>query len=225
MAAKQLNAGVIVAGGAAAFAAYEFVLKPWMAAKNAAAGALPSLFPTSPAVSMPTTVGPSLTPSTGGQYQGSIIDPRVSPGGDVGQAMWRKGWSQQQAAARLDALKKAASNAVTMLAQLRQPNAPSAQVQQLVTQGQAELARLQSIAANDRLRQAQAQGAGDQVGAAAWGQAAADHEAQANQLAARISATSAQATSDNAAAIAAWEGALAGHKSDYLALTGYQLAA
>lgn len=224
MAKNQPSAGVLVAGGAAALAAYQFVLKPFLASKAAAAAPLSTLWPATPAVSTPTSVGPSLTPSTGGQYQGSIIDPRNSPGGDVGQAMWRKGWTQLQAATRLDALKKAAANAVATLAQLRQPGAPNAQVQALVTAGQAELTRVQSVAANDRLRESQAINAGDQAGAAAWGQAAAEHEGQAREIAARISATSAAATADNGAAIAAWEGALAGHKADYLALTGYQLA-
>ena len=224
MAKQNLSPGVLVVGGAAALAGYQFILKPLLAAKSAAATPLSTLWPSSPAISTPTNVGPSLTPSTGGQYQGSIIDPRTSPGGDVGQAMWRKNWTQAQASARLDALKKAAANAQTMLAQLRQAGAPSAQVQALVSAGQAELGRIQAVAANDRLREAQALTAGDAAGAQAWGQAAADHEGQAREIAARISATSAAATADNGAAIVAWEGALAGHKADYLALTGYSLA-
>lgn len=222
--AAKLEPGVIVAGGAAALAGYHFLLRPYLAAKAAAAApsSTPSLLPSLSPVTFPTQVGPS--PSAGGQYQGSIVDPRVSPGGDVGQAMWRKNWTQLQAATRLNAIKAAAAEAKAKLAQLRAPGQVNAQAAALISQGQQKLAEVQAVAANDRVRQAAALNAGDLAGAAAWEAAAISHEGEAREIAARISATSAAATQENSGAIAAYETALANQMADYLALTGYQLA-
>lgn len=224
MAAKQNRTTLYLAGGAAAVAGYQFLVKPWLAARSlAAAGGGGSLLPSLlPSVTTPTMIGPN--PSVTGQIPGSIVDPRVSPGGDVGQAMWRKNWTQAYATQRLNAIKAAAAEAVAKLAQLRAPGAMNAQAAALVAQGKVDLAQLQNIAANDRLNETTAKAAGDAAGAAAWGQAAAQHEAQANQLAARITATAAGDTNQTAAAIAAFEGALANQKADYLTLTGLQLA-
>ena len=209
MAAKQQHAGLWLAGGAAALAGYEFLLKPWLAAKNAT-----PLGPFSPGPSL--TTPPVVNPSGGGSA--SVVDPRVNPGGDVGQVMWRKGWTQAQATARLSEIKARAAEAVATLARLRAPGAVNAQTAALVSQGQNDLAQLQATATNDRLQQQNALAAGDTAAAAAWDAAARGHEQQVANLSARISATSAAGGAENQAQITAWESGLASLRSDYSAL-------
>lgn len=218
-AAKRHDALIIAGAGAAALAGYEFVYKPWAAKKAAAAllaptgggAALPSPF-----FSTPTIVGPSVNP---GGVQGSIVDPRVTPGGDVGQAMWRKNWTQQQAAARLAALKKGLSDSLGAITQLQQQQAnPAAS-----GIAAAQLAAQQNdAAAAGAIQQQQALlAAGDVAGAALWASAAAAHQQDAREIRARIATAS--APPDNTAAIAAYQGAAAGLRADYKALTGLDL--
>lgn len=221
--AKRRGELFTVAGiGAAAFAGYEFVFKPWRARQAAAA----LLGPTSgggggsflaPGISTPTIVGGGFAP---GGVQGSIVDPRVNPGGDVGQAMWRKNWPQAQAAARLSQIKAAYSTAIGTLTQLRQqsinPAAAGIPAAQLAAQ-QNDMAAAQAIA-----RQQQDLAAGDVTGAALWATAAANHQNDAREIRARIAQAS--GPPDNSAGIAAYEGAAAALKADYRALTGLELA-
>lgn len=219
--AKQPSVAVLLASGGAAFAAYQFLYKPWLAAKAAGSGAAASTWPMfnpgpTPTVSTPTVVGPTYS-GPGGQ-QGSIVDPRVNPGGDVGQAMWKKNWTQAQAATRLAALKSAFAQAKAAIAALQAPGANAPNVAaglQLATAN--ELA-----AANEDQAFARAVAAGDDAAAAQWRVAADAHRADAKEIRARVAA--AQAAPDAAAQIAAWQGAMAGHAADYFALTGLQLA-
>lgn len=218
---SQSHAGLWVAGlGVAGLAAYEFIFRPWQAAQAAAAtagggSALAPLFPSS-MISSPTLVGPSVNP---GGVQGSIVDPRVSPGGDVGQAMWRKNWTQAYTTARLAAMKKGYADSLTAIAQLQNQvvnplsaGIPAAQLQ----------AQLNDKAAADEITAQQAAlAAGDTVGAALHASAAAVHEQDAREIRARIATAS--APPDNTAAIAAYQGTIAGLKADYMALTGMTL--
>lgn len=219
--AQQQSHTALWLGGAAAaaFAGYEFVYKPWAAnqALLAAGGAsaLSPLFPSS-MVSSPTIVGPSVNP---GGIQGSIVDPRVSPGGDVGQAMWRKNWTQTQAAARLAAIKTGYANSLAAISQLQgqvaNPAASGIAAAQLALQ-QSDAGAAQAIANQQAALQA-----GDQAGAALWASAAAAHQQDSREIRARIATAS--APPDNSAAIAAYQGTIAGLKSDYAALTGMTL--
>ena len=219
--AKSDNKTLLLAGGGvAAFAAYEFLLKPWLAAKNAAAaasGALPTLF--SPPATSSLVSSPTSTWAPGG-VQGSIVDPRITPGGDVGQAMWKKNWTQQQATTRLTALKAAYANAMAQIQAAKSPSSNPAAAG--IPAAQQQLAVVQSAIANAEARAAQDAAAGDQAGAAKWAGAAATHRQDAAQLQQRIIAAAAAPAGDPAA-LAAWEGAAAGFKADYFALTGMNI--
>lgn len=105
--AAQHNHDLLILGlvGGAGFLAYELF-------KHMSGGAAVdpfAPFTTSPApgnmISMPTGAAP-------GGVQGSIVDARVSPGGDVGTAMWKKGWTQGVATDRLAKEKAAYANAM-----------------------------------------------------------------------------------------------------------------
>lgn len=216
-AAQTQNHDLLWLGGAAALglAGYEFLYKPWVAAQLAATTALSPLMPGS-MISSPTLVGPSVNPQG---VQGSIVDPRVSPGGDVGQAMWRKNWTQQQAADRLAAIKLGYSNSLAAISQLQ------SQVANPAAGGiaAAQLALQQSdAAAADAINQQQlALAKGDQAGAAMWAAAAAAHQQDSREIRGRIATAS--SPPDNSAGIAAYQGTIAGLKADYAALTGMTL--
>lgn len=218
-AAKRHDALIIAGAGAAAFAGYEFVYKPWAAKKalDAAAGIAPATGGgLSPFFSTPTIVGPSVNP---GGVQGSIVDPRVTPGGDVGQAMWRKTWTQQYAAARLAAIKKGLSDSLGAISQLQQQTAnPAASG---IAAAQLAAQQNDAAAAGAVQQQQAALAAGDAAGAALWASAAAAHQQDAREIRARIATAS--APPDNTAAIAAYQGAAAGLRADYKALTGLDL--
>lgn len=207
----------LAAGGAGLFAGYELVVKPWLAAKAAAAAGtstgLPSLFPSS-MISSPTIV-----PGSGAPTQSSIKDPRVSPGGDVGEIMARKGWSQQQAQARIDALKAAKATALQAISQLQtntgNPNAAG------IAAAQVQLNATITARDNALARKAADEAAGDAAGAAKWAAAAAAQQQDITELQARIAA--AGRPLDNSAAIAAYQGALASANADYRALTGHDI--
>lgn len=217
MAAANTNHDLLWVGGAAAlgFVGYEFLFKPWAAAQALAASPLTPISPAS-MISSPTPIGPVGNP-TG--IQGSIVDPRLSPGGDVGQAMWRKNWTQQQAAARLAAIKQGYSNSLAAIAQLQgqvvNPAAAGIAAAQLALQ-QSDNAAAGAVAA-----QQDALAKGDQAGAAMWASAAAAHQQDSREIRGRIATAS--APPDNTAGIAAYQGAIAGLKADYAALTGMTL--
>lgn len=217
MAAKQNHAALWIAGGSVGLVAlYELGLKKYVQ----------QLFgkSVSPALPAPLTTPTNLPSSFPGNYApggivGSIVDPRNSPGGDVGQAMWRKGWTAQQAQTRLDQLRTAYNTAKAAVAQLRAQTVNPAAASIPVAQNQ--LLLNQQALANAQTQQAQNAAAGDTLGAARWAAAAAAHAQDIRELQARINAAS--APPDNAAAIAAYDGAIAGYKSDYRALTGNEL--
>lgn len=218
--AQRGSHDVLIVGGlgAVAFAGYEFLYKPWAAAKAAAAGlALPSYPSAASFVSTPTIVGPSVNP---GGIQGSIVDPRTTPGGDVGQAMWRKNWTQAQAAARLAAIKTGVSNSLAAISQLQQQVANPASAG--VASAQLALQQEDAAAAQAVTNQQAALAAGDQAGAALWASAAAAHQQDSREIRARIATAS--APPDNSAAITQYQSTIAALKGDYKALTGLDLA-
>lgn len=220
--AKQSHTDALMVAGAglAAFAGYEFLYRPWKAKKDLAAltGTPPAAGGgLSPFFSTPTIVGPAVSP--GGQ-QGSIVDPRANPGGDVGQAMWRKNWTQQYATDRLAAIKAAYARSISAInalkSQVANPNASAVPAAQLALQ------QSDAAAANAATQQQAALARGDQVAAATWASALAAHQQDSQEIRGRIAAAS--APPDNTAGIAAYEGAIAGLKADYKALTGLDLA-
>lgn len=218
MAAARSDHKLLVAGGlaAAAYGAYRFIYQPWHLAQLTATASGGGALPLFPGVSMPTT----LPPTNNAGQQGSIIDPRVSPGGPVGYAMWKKGWTQQAAQARLDKILAAARGAVQTLAQLRSAtNVNPAAVG--IPASQLALAQNVTALANATAQLAAAQQRGDALGANEWGAAVAGHQQNIRELQARIAAAS--AAPDNSLAIAAYEGGLANQKSDWFDLTGQQL--
>jgi hypothetical protein len=218
MAARQ-NHDVLVMGaiGGGGLLAYQFLYKPWKAAKELAAiggaSTLPTYAPAS-VLSTPVSVGPAP-----GGVQGSIVDPRQTPGGLVGQVMWKKNWTQAQAQARLDALRNALATAQGAIANLKantaNPNAAGIPAAQLAAQ------QNDAAAANAIAQQQAALAAGDQAAASLWAASAAAHQQDAREIRARILAAG-QAV-DNSGAIAAYESAIAGYKSDFFALTGAAL--
>lgn len=216
-AAKEHHAllwlGLVGGGG---FAAYELFYKPWAAAQAlAAAGTgVSPLLPATGGLTSPIYTGPS--PSAGGQYQGSIVDPRVTPGGDVGQAMWRKNWTQDQATARLNAVKTAIANARTAIATLSSQTVNPAAAG--INAAQAQLAAESAAMATAKQAYDQLVAAGNTAGAAAYQAEIAGHQNDINDLNARIAA--AQKAPDNSTAIAAYQGQLAANLAEYTALTG-----
>lgn len=205
----------IAGAGGAAVAGYELFYKPWRTAKDLAAatgGAISPLLPTG-GLSSPSYVGPSPVST---QQQGSIIDPRTSPGGDVGAAMWKKNWTQTQATQRLNAIKTGVANSRAAIANLSSNTANPAAAG--LNAAQAQLAAESAALAQAQQAYSRLTAAGDTAGAASYAAAIAGHQNDINDLNARIAA--AQRPSDNSAAIAAYQGALAGLLADYTALTG-----
>jgi hypothetical protein len=209
----------LLGGAAGVFAGYEFLYKPWLTQQAANAGISPlSSFPSPTSMlSTPSYVGPSTLP--GGQ-QGSIVDPRTSPGGDVGQAMWRKGWTQTVAQARLDAIKTGFANSNAAIAQLQANTGNPAGAG--IPAAQAALAAEQAALGNAQAAYQQLMAAGNTTGAAAYAAEILGHQNDIRDLQARIAA--ALQPVDNSAAIAAYQGTIAGLKADYNALTGMTLA-
>ncbi len=228
--AKQPDIVLLAGGAAAAFAGYEFLYKPWKAKQ----GASPTSFPTPPTPpATPYTPTPypyplppitppagSQTPAPGaGGLTGSIVDPRITPGGDVGQAMWRKMWTETQARQRLDQLKAAyaggKSNVVELRKMLPDPAAVAA--------AQSAAAQQDAAAAYADNAAAQAIAAGDALGAAKWQGAAAVYRQDAKEIRNRLAAMPQVADPAILAKIAEWERAMAGHANDYTILTGYRI--
>lgn len=209
--------GLAIAG----FLGYEFVYKPWAAnqAAIAAGAAGADLLNPLPGVSDLVTSPSILGTAAPGGIQGSIVDPRVTPGGPVGQAMWLKTWTQAQATQRLNALQAAYTNAMTQAAALANNTAnpaaagiPAAQAQILAEQG--ALASAQD-SYNQLIK------AGNTAGAATFAAAIQQHQQDINDLQARINTAS--TASDNSAAITQWKAAAASADSDYFNLTGQHL--
>lgn len=219
--AKQHKLLIYGGGAAAAFAAYEFVYKPWKLSQDAALLGSTSMFPSLGPSSMLST--PSVTNWGGaapGGVQGSIVDPRVTPGGDVGAAMYKKTWTQAYATDRLAKIKAGIANSKAGIAQLQaqtvNPAASGIANAQLILQ--------QTMRARDNAVQqaANARAAGDQNGAAIWNAAVNAHNQDIAELNARISA--AQTAPDNSSGIAAYQGALAALIAEYNALTGMTIS-
>lgn len=219
-ASKHHDLLVLAGGGAAALAGYQFILKPLLA-RLQGGGALPNLLGGPFAISTPSIVGGTgvYSPVTGPGGSISIVDPRVTPGGLVGQVMYRKNWTQVQAQARLDQLMTACRTATAQIAALSVPGANPAAAG--VAAAQAQIQANQVAANTARQRAAQDLANGDTAGAANWSTAAASHEQDIVELSNRVSAG--LASVDNSAAVAAYQGALAGYKANWLALTGQNL--
>lgn len=212
-AAKEHHTLLWIAGaGGAVVAGYELFYKPWQTAQAlAAATGLTPLLPTG-GLSSPSYVGPS---PVSGQQLGSIPDPRVNPGGDVGAAMWKKNWTQGQAAARLTAIKTGIANSRQAIATLSSNTANPAAAG--INAAQAQLAVESAALANATATYNRLVASGDVAGAAAYSAEIAGHKNDINELQARIDAASKPA--DNTAAIAAYQGTLAGLLADYTSLT------
>jgi hypothetical protein len=222
MAAQQHHPLIIVGGlGVAGFLGYEFIYKPWADANAAAAaasltGTLP--FPTgaSSLVTAPSVLG---TAAPGG-VQGSIVDPRVSPGGDVGYAMWLKNWTQAQAQTRLTALQNAYAAAKQAIANLQSNvNNPAAAG---IPAAQAQLNTTQAALAAAQQAFQQLTDAKNTVGAAQYAAAIQGYNSDIADLTARI--RQAQQPSDNTAAIATYQGQMAANDTDYFNLTTRHLS-
>jgi hypothetical protein len=218
--AKKQSPLVWLGGGAAVLAGYEFLLKPWLAAKNlgtpagGGGGGFPSILPSWSGVTTPSSIGPAVNP---GGVTGSIVDPRISPGGDVGQAMWRKGWTQLVATDRLNKLKAAFAQAMQAIAAMKSATANPAAAG--IPAAEAEYAKVMSAALQAEQMKLAAQSRGDAPAVTVWAAAEAAHRQDALEIRARIAAAAAPLNVDQAA-LTRWESAAAGHKADYAALTG-----
>lgn len=105
MAAKE-NHDVLILGlvGGAGFLAYQ-------AFKHMIPGASGAASPLAPYVASPGSMV-SQPSANVNPVASSIVDARITPGGDVGMAMFRKNWTQQQATERLATLRSAYQTAL-----------------------------------------------------------------------------------------------------------------
>lgn len=215
--ARRKHTLLWVAGaGVAGWAAYYYLYKPWAAAQAAGVGAGGAT-----GLNYYNFLPPagSMVPSPSQIVGYTSLGPQYS--GPVGACISRKGgtWSAAKCEERLNALVAAAQTAKAQIAALKSntanPNAAG------IAATQAQLALTQAALANAQVQYNKAVVANDSLGAAKWNSAIVGHQNDIAALSALIAA--AQKPIDNSAAIAAYEGALAGHDADYYALTGYHL--
>lgn len=215
-AAKEHHTALwLAAAGGAAVAGYELFYKPWKTSHDlAAATGLSPLFPTG-GLTSPSSIGPAPAST---QQQGSIVDPRNSPGGDVGQVMWKKNWTQQQATDRLNAIKQGIANSRAAIATLQSGVGTANPAAAGINQAQAQLAAETAALASAKVAYDQLVAAGNTAGAAQYSAAIAGHQNDINELNARIAAASQPVNTTGA--VAAYQGTLASLLADYTALTG-----
>lgn len=229
----------LTGAGVGGLAAYEWLYKPWAAQQTGSALPAGSTLPTYPSLPTPnyvstpalTVTAPTTTPAPTVSSPPDLIPPpsisvgastSIGPqyGGDVGAALARKpNWTPQYAQERLTALVNAVNNDKQQVAALRagtaNPNAagiPAAQA--------AILANQQALAAATANYNA-ALAAGNTNDAAMWALQMQGHRSDIADITARIAA--AQQPVNDTGGIAAWEGALAGHDTDFFNLTGRHL--
>lgn len=214
--AKQNHDVLLIGGaGAAAFGAYQWIYKPWKAAKDAAAAAA-SLNTGTPLYSTPTgggTGGPitpyvttptNLTPAP---ITPSNLNPGAAVGGPVGTMMARKGWTQAQAQARYDALQGAYKAAVQQLATIQSGGS--------LAEANATIAANQNAIAQISPLYNAAVAAGDLAAASGYMARLTGHRNDIEAINGRIAGLNNQIT--------ALKNAIAGYQSDYQALTGQSL--
>lgn len=197
---------------AAAFVGYEFIYKPWRAAKDAALaasagslspGGLPYTITSGggnfglPYITTPQSIGP----------MPSNLDPGAAVGGPVGYCMHKKGWTQNQCTSRYNAIVTAYQAAVTEIQKLQTGTAQAA-TQAQITSTQAAIAQAQAA-----LNAAFAAGNVAQVDAlrakiAAWSADVAALQTLLNQAGAKL---------------ASYQSAVAGLASDFQNLFGIAL--
>jgi hypothetical protein len=207
--AKKKHTLLEIAGvGAAGLAAYEWLYKPWRAAKDAAGAATTPLFSFgggSPAgggftTGLPYITGPA--PNIGGQ---STLDPGANVGGPVGTCMHRKNWTQTQCETRLNALQTGFTQAKARLANwdadVAQARAALAANQAALTQAQAGL----NLATANH----------DAAGVIAWTNAVNGHTADIAALTAQLAGVDQRKTDI--------VNLIAGLNHDFQALTGLTL--
>jgi hypothetical protein len=215
----------VAAAGVGGWAAYEFLYKPWAASQAAAGGgALPPYGGTGTGgtTALPGTLLPPPTAmvsdpaniigftSLGPQY-----------GGVLGACIAKKGgtWDATKCAQRLNDLVSAAKNAKAQIAALKANTVNPAAAGIPAAQAQLDLTKAALTQAEAAYNNALA--AGDSAAASVAHAAMLAHTSDINDLNSRIAA--AQMPVSNTAAIAAWEGALAGNDNDYFNLTGVHL--
>lgn len=227
MARRNKHTLLYVAGaGVGAWVAYQYLYKPWAAARAAAAdtgggGLIPSVYPAYPPFTNPLPA-PGAVVAAPGAIPPPIGFTSLGPqyGGVLGACIAKKGgtWSPQKCQERLDKLTNDTRNAQAQIAALRGATAGVD-----LTAARDALARTQAaLNAATAGYNADLQ-AGDTAGAANWHAAIVSHTADLNDLNSRIAAGS--RANDNSGAIAAWQGAIAAHDSDYFDLTGQHLVA
>ena len=225
MARRNNHTLLWVAGaGVTAYVGYQWVYKPWAAARAANDGlpspAGPALLPYYPPGSPNGALPPTSMISAPGAIVGfNSLGPQY--GGVLGACIAKKGgtWSPEKCQGRLNDLVAAATAAKAQIAALKASTPNPAAVG--VPAARLKLAEVNAAIANDDVQLAAAQARGDTNAAAIWQATAVAHRQEAADITTRIAA--AQAPVNNSSAIAAWEGALAGHDTDYFNLTGTRL--
>jgi len=204
MAQKITLTKAAVVGGAGLLA-YQFLYKPWRAAQDAAGAPAPvPLWSTGGGGGTGGGGFPYIAPSGG---TASNLNPGAAVGGPVGACMSKKGWTQQQCTARLTALVSAWQGATAQLAAIQGGAGATAAA--------AEKAAQQQAYNNAGMHYANAVAAGNTA-------AAQQIKAEMDQRLAYIQDIDAR-VAQLASTAAALTNAIAGHKADYLALTGYQI--
>lgn len=227
MARRSKHTLLWVAGvGVAAWAAYEWVYKPWRAARKGAQTdiGVPWASPYLPAAGAGSTAlpGPSSViaapESLGNIVSYNTLGPHYD--GPLGACIAKKGgtWTPEYCQARLTALIDSARTSKAQIAALKAAANPNAGA---VPAAQAQLALVQAALAGATANYNAAVQRQDDADAAKWHVAVIDHQNEAAELAARIGAAS-QAP-NNVVAIAAYEAQLAANDRNYYELTGQHL--
>lgn len=211
-AAKKHTLLELAGAGIAAFVGYEYIYKPWQAARTASdmpTSSTPSSFfaPISSLVTAPTTTAANIGATVG--------DHRITPGGPTGYAMWLKGWSQGQAHDRLIAEQTGYNNAMQAIANLQNTANPAAAG---IQAAQEALATNQAALAAQQDSYNQLTAAGNTTGAAQFAASIMGLKQNIADLQARIAAAGQPV--DNSAAITTWQSAAATFASQFAALTG-----
>lgn len=181
MAAKKHHLLEMVGLGAAVFAGYEWIYKPWKLNNTLASAA--SVTPSYPAftstgapsvlssVTSPTPIGYPITPSN--------LNPGGAVGGEVGACMSKKGLTQSDCTARLQKIRNAYASSVSQL-QALQSGSVAATVQ-------TSLAANQAAAASDIQNITAAKARGDAGAVIAYTRAYNEHTSNASALQTQLS--------------------------------------
>lgn len=234
MARRDDNGLLLLAGGGvAAWAAWEFLIRPKFEALEASGDS--GLVPYQQPIYVGSTAnsGAVATPSVGLPSPGAVLSqpddfefgdvvgftslgPQYS--GPLGACIQRKGWPPAKCEERLAQLVRAGTDARVRITALRASNLAATSGQ--IAEAQAALGVQQSLLTSTVAAYNAAVAAGNAALAARLDAQKIALQNNVGDLQANIAAAAAKR--DNSAQLSAWETAYAGHRKDYVALTGME---